>query len=133
MIKYELRSVKNGARIQKKMVRVTKPQAISETKGSIRNEIGTRVGDTETILGQLSDTVSLLTSTLSALYFIQDPEKLAILPLEQRQSIEYLFSKFASTVTSADLDFAEDPIGTIDNLIKPQGEIGNIMAEIKGV
>ncbi len=129
MNRFKIVSTRKGVRLQKKVIEQP-PQPLSIKKGLARGKIDEEVGDLYDLVADLSDTLALLLKSHNALYEALDTSSL---PVEDKDLADKLVAKFNSITTSAELDYAKDPEGTIDTLMESQGKIGKIMKDIKGV
>jgi len=131
MSKFKDGTIKNGPWLKKGVVETPSPKVHTPAKGKIRERIETEVGDTKTILANLSDTVSLLTSSLNTVVSVLTEDQLAAMDPNERAALLYLGQKKGQTVTSADIDFASKGTEKLDELLDSQGKIGKIMLEEK--
>lgn len=116
----------------------TPDTVLSEKKGKIRDRIEKEVGDVHSLLADAHDMISLLMSTTGVLYSLAkegrtDAEVDAIIGVDKRVFLEHAINKFSVTTTTADLEFAVNPTGKVDELIDTQGQVGTIVKEEKGL
>jgi len=99
----------------------------STEKSLSRLKIQNDVFDTSDSIADCAKWLSLMTTMMSRLYE-QTPEvQKAALSVEDRAFIEYAFSKFATTTTRADNQFAFEGNILIDRIMDRQSKIGSIL------
>ena len=88
-----------------------------------RLKIEKEVFDVEDSVADTAKWLSLLTSLVSRIYLIVPEEQKATLSANDRQLIEYAFSKFATTTTLADAELRDNPIGFINKVLDRQAAV----------
>ena len=98
-------------------------------KARARKAINEQVFDNEDSIADNAKMISLMLTMMSRLYGAMSDETKAKLDSDDRALIEYTMSKFASTNTRADMQFASDgAVPTIDKLLDRQAKIGEIVS-----
>lgn len=139
MEKYNEVYVKQGPR-HRKGVMVALPAPDTTLRGQMRKRINKEVGDLSELVANAHNMISLIMSTISVIYSelikTMSPEQLQAFEQNEpakKALIEYAITKFSGTITTADIKFAQDPQGAVNELIDSQGQIGTIMKELKNI
>ena len=97
----------------------------STPKAFKRLKIQNEVYDDKDAIADNAKMISLLTSLVSTMYDTFSDEQKEKIPKEQKQLIEYTFSKFKETTTLADKKLAKKGTKFIDGLMDTQSKIAS--------
>lgn len=107
---------------------VESPSSMPLTKKSLaRVRIEEQVFDIHDSVADTTKWLSLLSSMVARMYASMPEEQKATIPLQERQMIEYAFSKFMGATTRADVQFEQEGIAMIDKLFERQTKIAEIV------
>ena len=121
------KTIKRGALLSKGVQEVQDSEIKRSKKDLSRLDIQDTVFDNADSIADNAKMISLLLTTISRMYDIMEDTQKDKLSTDDRNMIEYTFSKFASTNTRADIQFATEGVTFIDKLLNRQAQIGAII------
>ena len=127
MANYETIMKQEGMLTKKAIKKTYKEEVRSDKKAFIRKEIADQVFDDQDAIADNAKMISLLITVISRLYDVMDAPSKALLDPNDKAMIEYVFSKFKTVNTRADVQFATEGIALVDRLMDRQGTIGTII------
>jgi len=129
MVKYEIINKQKGMLVTKAVKAVMDDTPKTDKKYRVRKEINEKVFDLDDSVADNSKMISLLTTVLSRIYDVLPDTEKDNLNADDRAMIEYMFSKFKTTNTRADVQFATEGVSLIDKLLDRQADIGTIVQQ----
>ena len=104
---------------------------VEPKKGKLRNELLKAGLDTEDIIADNANALALIITLSSRMYDVMyEDQKAKMLP-QDRQMIEYVFTKYKETNTTADLKFAVQSVGVIDKIFNRWSTIAAVVNKFK--
>ena len=128
MVNYETIMKQEGMLTKRAVKKVYKEEVRSDKKAFIRKEIADQVFDDQDAIADNAKMISLLTTVVSRLYDVMDTSSKNLLDPNDKTMIEYVFNKFRTVNTRADVQFASEGVALVDRLMDRQGTIGTITA-----
>jgi len=124
---YKETITKTGNLHTKRIKHTPTTKTLSFTKDSIRKDIQNEVFDIEDSVADNAKMISLLITLSSRIYDILDTVQKDKLATGDRYLIEYIFAKFSTTETRADVQLVTEGTPMLDKLLERQSIIGNII------
>lgn len=113
----------------KKAIAEVPSEPSMNSKAKIRLQIQDNVFDLEDSVADNAKMVSLLTSMMMRLYEVTPQAQKDLLTPQDKGMIEYVFTKFSTTNTRADVQFGVEGMAMVDKVLDRQGAIGNIISD----
>ena len=127
MANYKIVNKQEGMLAKKAVRKTYDTEESTDKKAFIREAIQKEVFDEQDAIADNAKMISLLTTVMSRLYDILPAADKDNLAANDRAVIEQVFTKFKTTETRADVQFAIEGPTLIDKLLNRQGAIGNII------
>ena len=127
MANYKIVNKQEGMLAKKAVRKTYDTEESTDKKAFIREAIQKEVFDEQDAIADNAKMISLLTTVMSRLYDILPAADKDNLAANDKAVIEQVFTKFKTTETRADVQFAIEGPTLIDKLLNRQGAIGNII------
>ena len=127
MANYKIVNKQEGMLAKKAVRKTYDTEESTDKKAFIREAIQKEVFDEQDAIADNAKMISLLTTVMSRMYDIIPAADKDNLDPNDRAVIEQVFTKFKTTETRADVQFAIEGPTLIDKLLNRQGTIGNII------
>ena len=119
---------KTGALSSPAVIEVIDEELKVGTKYQNRVDIQDNVFDNSDSIADNAKMISLMLSMMSRMYDVMPQEQKDTIPAVDKGMIDYMFAKFSTSNTRADIQFSLEGTALIDKLIDRQVEIGVIIS-----
>jgi hypothetical protein len=122
--------VRTSGGVYRKVIIEEPSTEYATSKMQARKRIGDEVFNSYDAIADNAKWLSILTTLVSRIYDAMPETQKVEMATEDRQLIEYAFSKFSASATRADVQVSEEgPTVVIDKLLDRQVKIGEIIGE----